>query len=207
MRKNLFLVYAALLLSVAAALVIWMIVVPDAPADPSTKPLPLPVGFRSEMLADQASDGAVIFIKTCGQCHNLPNPKMHTDKEWPGVVGRMDKRLILRKSFYQKSLFVPNDNEHRLMVAYLSDNGIRQASANTLRDTEPVAVLFRARCTQCHALPDPSQHTAAEWPDIVARMRQNIQKLQDIEKFRRIPITEDESNQIVTFLSAWTKKG
>jgi len=29
-------------------------------------------------------------------------------------------------------------------------------------------------CTQCHALPPPNQHTRAEWPGVIARMKGHI---------------------------------
>jgi cytochrome c5 len=205
-RKNLLLKYAAVLLGVAAMLLIWMIVSPDGPPDPATKPLPLPVGFRAEMLADQTSPGAIVFIKTCGQCHELPNPKLHSDTEWPGVVVKMAKHLILRKTFYRKPLFVPDDPEHRLLVVYLLENGIK-AMPTRFRATTPEGVLFQSRCAQCHALPHPIQHTPAEWPAVVARMRQNVQKLQEIEKLRRTPISDAEADQIVGFLSEQARSG
>ena len=30
-------------------------------------------------------------------------------------------------------------------------------------------------CTQCHALPFPDKHSAAEWPDVIARMVGHMQ--------------------------------
>ena len=203
-RQHLFLVYAALLLGGAGVLVIWMILSPDAPPDPATKPLPLPSGFRAELLSDRSSDGAVVFIKTCGQCHDLPNPKLHSTRDWPSVVSKMARHLIVRKAFYKKPLFIPNDAEYQRLVAYLAENGIRPMPAHW-RDLSPAATLFKARCAQCHALPDPAQHTMAEWPGVVTRMRQNIQRLQDIEKSRRIPISNDEAFQIIAFLSKLAK--
>lgn len=32
--------------------------------------------------------------------------------------------------------------------------------------------VFDSTCSQCHGLPSPSQHTAAQWPDVVQRMEQ-----------------------------------
>ena len=34
---------------------------------------------------------------------------------------------------------------------------------------------FRVACSQCHTLPDPQRHTAAEWRAVVARMQQNME--------------------------------
>jgi len=36
--------------------------------------------------------------------------------------------------------------------------------------------LFAQTCSQCHALPDPQQHTAAQWPSVVARMEQHMRQ-------------------------------
>jgi hypothetical protein len=33
------------------------------------------------------------FRLACGQCHALPDPQMHTAKEWPAVVERMQKNM------------------------------------------------------------------------------------------------------------------
>ena len=37
--------------------------------------------------------GADAFRVACGQCHALPDPQMHTAKEWPAVVERMQKNM------------------------------------------------------------------------------------------------------------------
>jgi hypothetical protein len=34
----------------------------------------------------------------------------------------------------------------------------------------PAAKLYAVRCVGCHALPDPGQHNAAEWPAVLWRM-------------------------------------
>jgi hypothetical protein len=39
-------------------------------------------------------------------------------------------------------------------------------------------MAFLQTCAQCHALPDPKQHSTQEWPDVVARMKQNMQQMQ-----------------------------
>ena len=37
--------------------------------------------------------GAESFRVACGQCHALPDPRMHTAKQWPAVVERMRKNM------------------------------------------------------------------------------------------------------------------
>jgi cytochrome c5 len=197
MRKHLFLVFSAVLLVVAASLVASMVFSPEERPDPTQAPLPPPKGFRAEMLADTTSPGAVIFIKTCPQCHDLPNPRMHAAEEWPPVVFRMVDRLIRRKTFSMahKPLFLPGDAEYPLLIAYLQKNGLRKASAQWVTDRSPDAVLFNARCTQCHSLPDPTLHTAAEWPGVIDRMRRHV------SEFKRMPISDAEKERLVSFLS------
>jgi hypothetical protein len=39
----------------------------------------------------------------------------------------------------------------------------------------PSGEAFRVACSQCHVLPDPKRHTAAEWPRVVARMQENME--------------------------------
>ena len=39
------------------------------------------------------SSGAESFRVACGQCHALPDPRMHTGKEWPAVVARMQRNM------------------------------------------------------------------------------------------------------------------
>jgi hypothetical protein len=36
--------------------------------------------------------------------------------------------------------------------------------------------LFAQTCSQCHALPDPRQHSAEQWPGVVARMEQHMRE-------------------------------
>jgi hypothetical protein len=40
----------------------------------------------------------------------------------------------------------------------------------------PAGRLFAQTCSQCHALPDPRQHTATQWPSVVARMELHMRQ-------------------------------
>jgi hypothetical protein len=40
----------------------------------------------------------------------------------------------------------------------------------------PAGRLFARTCSQCHALPDPRQHTAGQWPSVVARMELHMRQ-------------------------------
>ena len=65
--------------------------------------------------------------------------------------------------------------EQATLLAYLQKHAqipLNKATAKGL-DT-PTGRAFSATCSQCHALPDPVQHTAAEWPAVVLRMQRNM---------------------------------
>jgi cytochrome c2 len=47
----------------------------------------------AKLLPGMNSSGAESFRVACGQCHALPDPRMHTAKEWPAVVSRMQKNM------------------------------------------------------------------------------------------------------------------
>jgi len=40
----------------------------------------------------------------------------------------------------------------------------------------PAGRLFAQTCSQCHALPDPRQHSAGQWPSVVARMEVHMRQ-------------------------------
>lgn len=45
--------------------------------------------------AESISQGKVIFENSCGKCHDLPNPKSHTDAQWTGIVNTMAPKAKL----------------------------------------------------------------------------------------------------------------
>ena len=70
----------------------------------------------------------------------------------------------------------PTDEEQRQLLAYLQKNAQAPLDAARYPEVnEPSAEAFRLACSQCHVLPDPARHTAAEWPAVVSRMERNMQ--------------------------------
>lgn len=65
-----------------------------------------------------------------------------------------------------------------------------------LEPNSPDAKLFNHYCSQCHALPSPAQHTAAEWPSVVARMRA---QMQEVSQPVQVP-DPPELEKIIAFL-------
>jgi mono/diheme cytochrome c family protein len=96
---------------------------------------------------------------------------------------------------------MPFPEAQREMVAYLRAHSLRSISLHKLASSESQgAVLFKDRCSQCHALPDPQRHTAKEWPTIVEKMRRYMQSMD------KKAITDNEEKQIVSYLSRFPPK-
>lgn len=138
---------------------------------PATDPASLP---------EPDSSGAKLLRRYCDQCHGLPGPGLHTAEEWPAVVARMKRNMdqsgmMMRLMHHVRK---PNKKETETLVAYLQANGRKTVDAASLPDPDsPGAHAFQRTCSQCHALPDPKQHTAAEWPATVTRMTQNMRSM------------------------------
>ena len=65
----------------------------------------------------------------------------------------------------------------------------------------PAGRLYTQTCARCHALPNPRQHTADQWPAVVARMEQHMQQA-------RQPLApEDEIREINKFLAQHANGG
>lgn len=67
-------------------------------------------------LPASGSESAVLFRERCSQCHSLPNPKLHTAEEWPGVVERMQANM---KSMGRT---VITGNEKKTISGYLTNH-------------------------------------------------------------------------------------
>ena len=90
----------------------------------------------------------------------------------------------------------PTGGEQGTILDYLQGHALRPANVEALGPSDaPGLALFRQTCAQCHALPDPTLHTADEWPVVVDRMRKNMRAMG-----RRV-ITDPERDEIVGFLA------
>jgi len=141
----------------------------------------LPPTFEARELPERDSTGAELTIRYCVQCHNLPNPAMHNAAKWPPVVDRMVLRMQGRgnmgtlMSDMMAGVKAPTVEEKRTLVAYLRKHAQRPLDPKRYPDvSRPQAEAFRLACSQCHVLPDPKRHTAAEWRVVVARMQENM---------------------------------
>jgi mono/diheme cytochrome c family protein len=95
----------------------------------------------------------------------------------------------------------PTSDEQREIVAYMKAHSLKPVSPSLLPAPESKsAILFKETCSQCHALPDPTLHTAQEWTAVVERMRGNMQAMD-----RRV-ITDQEKADIVAYLNEHARK-
>ncbi len=96
---------------------------------------------------------------------------------------------------------MPSSEEQRLIIAYLEAHSLKSLSPGNLPSPESEgAKLFRDRCSQCHSLPDPALHTAAEWQGIVDKMRAYMQAMD------KKVITRDEEKEIAGYLQLHARK-
>ena len=142
----------------------------------------LPPTFEAAQLPERGSPGARLVLRYCVQCHNLPNPAMHHAAKWPGIVQRMVLRMQGRGNLgpvmadMMANIRAPSAEETAALVAYLRRHGQKPLDRARYPEVDrPSGEAFRLACSQCHVLPDPKRHTAAEWPKVVARMQLNMQ--------------------------------
>ena len=107
---------------------------------------------------------------------------MHDAANWPGVVRRMVPRMEGKGNLgklmadMMAGVRSPSAEEERVIVAYLRKPRAEADRPGALSRAAagPRASSFRLACNQCHVLPDPQRHSAAEWRAVVARMQENM---------------------------------
>ena len=141
----------------------------------------LPPTFEARQLPQPESQGAQLTVRYCVQCHNLPNPAMHHAAKWPSIVERMVTRMEGRgnmgtlMSDMMAGVAAPSAEEKKTLIAYLRRHAQKPLDPKRYPDVNrPQAEAFRLACSQCHVLPDPQRHTAAEWRAVGARMQENM---------------------------------
>ena len=153
----------------------------DSPHGPMLERI-LPPTFAARQLPERDSAGAELTIQYCVQCHNLPNPAMHHAAKWRPIVDRMVLRMEGRGNMgslmndMMAGVKAPTVEEKRTLVAYLRKHAQKPLDPRRYPDVNrPEGEAFRLACSQCHVLPDPKRHTAAEWRTVVARMQENME--------------------------------
>ena len=174
----------------------------------------LPPTFQPSELPEPRSPGAALTLRYCVQCHNVPNPAMHHAQKWPGIVERMVARMEGHGNLGElmaemmAGVKAPSPPETATLVAYLKKHA--QSPLDPARYPEVFqrsGEAFRLACNQCHVLPDPRRHTAAEWRSVVARMQQNMQWMNRVVGSRPIPGEPQlRVEEINTFLAKYARR-
>ena len=174
----------------------------------------LPPTFSLEQLPERESRGGKLVVAYCVQCHNLPNPAMHHPAKWPGIVQRMVVRMEGKGNMgvlmaeMMAGVKAPSADETREINTYLARHA--QKPLDPVRYPEvnrPAGEAFRVACNQCHTLPDPQRHTAAEWRSVVARMQENMEWMNRVVGTKPVPgEPELRVEEIHAFLAKYAKQ-
>jgi len=62
---------------------------------------------------ESGSEQAVLYLTKCSECHAAPLPSIHTARQWPGVVQRMQFRMT------SKAMPALSNDELANIVSYL----------------------------------------------------------------------------------------
>ncbi len=154
----------------------------------------LPPTFGASQLPEPGSRGAQLTLRYCVQCHNLANPAMHHAAKWPGIVERMVLRMQGRGNLgvlmeeMMAGVKAPSEDETQSIVAYLGRHAQEPLDPQRYPEVNrPSGEAFRLACNQCHVLPDPKRHTAAQWRAVVARMQENMEWMNRVVGSKPVP--------------------
>lgn len=162
----------------------------------------LPPGIDPRNLPEPESRGAALLKTYCTQCHRLPSPAMHQAEDWPRTVGRMvaRDRMMSGMRGMMMSVKAPTPEEVAALMTYLQQHALRAFPPGVPLPDSPGSAPFQQTCTQCHALPDPSLHTGAEWATVVERMRSHMGTM------GKLVITPAEADEILRYLANGSRK-
>jgi len=73
----------------------------------------LPQAQSKISLPEPDSEGAQMVKQFCSDCHAPPSPLVHTAKEWPNVIYRMQERRRM------KAFELIAEPEHTILLEYL----------------------------------------------------------------------------------------
>jgi cytochrome c5 len=132
-----------------------------------------PPGVSPADLPDPNSQGAKDVAQFCTSCHNLPTPGAHSATDWPSVARRMWLRMGMLPPGLQVP--VPTEQQRQAILNYLLGHALQVSGASL--PPGPGRETFSRTCSQCHALPDPRQHSQADWPVVVQRMYSHMAQM------------------------------
>jgi hypothetical protein len=167
----------------------------------------LPRSIEPRELPEPQSEGARLTARYCVQCHYLPNPRMHTADKWTVVVVRMVWRMQGKGNLGElmkemmDDVAAPTQQEAAVLTQYLRSHGQKEMDLRDPALNNEAGKMYIIACTQCHALPDPRQHTRQEWPNVVERMKRHMawaNTVVGVDSLRTVPVLE--TGEIVRFL-------
>lgn len=154
----------------------------------------LPPGIDPKLLPNPGSRSARLLQQYCTQCHDLPGPGMHTAAEWPTVAARMNARIQMMNRMgmtMMGQIAAPTKEELDTITAYLEKYAQTAIAPKKYPLDNPAGRAFSSTCAQCHALPEPKQHTPQEWPSVVVRMKEHESQMGRI-------VPDDAATQLIT---------
>ena len=151
-----------------------------------------PPGVTAADLPDPNSAGAQLVAKHCSQCHDLPEPAMHSAVDWPAVTRRMWLRVDGLDSTL--GVAIASVSERFLMLNYLTANALKVSGANLPAGAGRDA--FQLVCSRCHSLPDPRSHSAQDWPTVFARMETNMARM------KLPPLQGTQTTEVLLYLQS-----
>lgn len=156
-----------------------------------------PPGLAATNLPDYGSREVSLLSKYCTQCHAIPGPGMHTQDDWPQVIGRMNQYMQTMHSFHVK---VPTYDEIQSIQNYLQKYAQVAMEKSQYPDLDtPEGIAFLQACSRCHSAPDPKQHSSEEWPAVVQRMMHNMKVM------RKVVPDQKQMDMVTAFLQRHAK--
>jgi hypothetical protein len=172
----------------------------------------LPPVVQPGELPEPRSDGARLTARYCVQCHYLPSPQMHSAAKWDATVERMVWRMRGRGNLgalmkeMMAHVHAPTAEEVVTLTRYLRKHGQREIDPAHPALKSTAGQIYSLACSQCHALPDPRQHTARQWPAVVERMKRHMAWANVVvgaSELRTVP--ELDTAAIVRFLQRYAR--
>ena len=174
----------------------------------------LPPSIEPRELPEPRSEGARLTARYCVQCHYLPSPRMHTADKWTVIVVRMIWRMQGKGNLGElmkemmDNVEAPTEQETAVLTRYLRKHGQKEMDLRDPALNNDAGKMYIIACTQCHALPDPRQHTRQEWPTVIERMKRHMawaNTVVGVDSLKTVPVLETQ--EIVRFLQRNARAG
>jgi cytochrome c5 len=109
-------------------------------------------------------------------------------------MGMMGGMMMGGGMMGMRPVAMPSAAEEDDLLSYYQKHALHALPEGAAPAAGPGQELFARACARCHALPDPSKYPAAQWPAVVARMRQHMTQM------HISGITDQQAHQITSYL-------